>query len=407
MKVPEGWKLRCIGCGSAFRSDPQGFICPNCGNLLELIQSPLPSAKSLVPGAGEISVWRYRAALPVGRDTDPITMGEGGTPLVKSAHLGKALGLRSLFFKVEGGNPTGSFKDRGMTVAVTRAVESGAKVLVCASTGNTSASLAAYASRAGLKCAVVLPSGKVAAGKLIQAVAHGAKLVRVNDGFDRALELTEKAVALSESLYLMNSINPYRIEGQKTVAFEIYEQLGNRVPDYLVLPVGNAGNISAVWKGFKELRGAGVTSKVPRLVGVQASGASPIVEAFNSGKETKPWPSPETVASAIRIGTPVSWKKAMTALRESGGIAVSVTDSEIVSARKELSSTEGIFVENASATPIAGLRKILKSVKPDALVVCINTGHGLKEAIPDDWREKRPPLVRNEKQLAGLLSDMA
>ncbi len=404
MNVNDGWKLHCVDCGNMLDADPKGFACPKCGGLLELIRSKPVSADRLFPGFGGLSVWRYREGLPINPASTPITMGEGGTPLVKSVHLGSELGLLNLFFKIEGQNPTGSFKDRGMTVAVTRAVESGAKVLICASTGNTSASLAAYASRAGLKCAVVLPSGKVAGGKLTQAIAHGARLVRVTNGFDRALELTSRTVAQEDWLYLMNSINPYRIEGQKTVSFEIYEQLGNVVPDYIVLPVGNAGNISAVWKGFKELREWGVTTKVPRLIGVQAKGASPIVVAFVEGGEVKSWSKPETVASAIRIGTPVSWKKAIAALRDSSGMAVSVTDSDIVRARWDLSSQEGVFVENASATPVAALRKIRDKIRRGATVVCITTGHGIKEAIPGSWSAVSPPIVRNEKQLAKRLS---
>ncbi len=403
MKVVDGWILHCVDCGNLLDSDPKGFACPKCGGLLELIQSKPVSAKRLFPGPGGLSVWRYREGFPISPASAPITLGEGGTPLVQSVHLGSGLGLRNLFFKIEGQNPTGSFKDRGMTVAVTRAAESGAQVLICASTGNTSASLAAYASRAGLKCAVVLPSGKVARGKLTQAIAHGARLVRVADGFDRALELTSRAVAQTDWLYLMNSINPYRIEGQKTVSFEIYEQLGNLVPDYIVLPVGNAGNISAVWKGFKELRESGVTTKVPRLIGVQAKGASPIVEAFSTRGEVKSWSRPQTVASAIRIGAPVSWKKAIAALRDSDGLAVSVTDSDIVRARWDLSSQEGVFVENASATPVAALRKIRGKVRRGATVVCITTGHGIKEAIPENWSALSLPIVKNEKQLARAL----
>ncbi|MDE1852443.1 MAG: threonine synthase [Thaumarchaeota archaeon] len=395
--------MRCIDCGKTEGYDPPGFLCPKCGGLTELLQRKRVSVDDLLPGRGAPSVWRYRASLPVGRGSDPVTLNEGGTPLVRSARLGPKLGLNRLFFKVEGQNPTGSFKDRGMTVAVTRAVESGAKVLVCASTGNTSASLAAYASRAGLRSAVVLPSGKVAAGKLTQAVAHGARLVRVEDNFDRALQITSKAVAISKSLYLMNSINPYRIEGQKTVAFEIFEQLGNRVPDYVVLPVGNAGNISAVWKGFSDLKKLGATKTVPRLVGVQAEGASPMVEAYRQGRAPRPWTAPETVASAIRIGTPVSWKKAMAALRGSKGEALSVSDVEIVSARRSLSASEGIFVENASATPIAALGK-LKGIPKAATVVCITTGHGLKEPIPEDWSDTSPPTAKDERELVRLLA---
>ncbi len=404
MKVPDGWTLACVGCGRKLHSDPGAFTCPNCGDILELLFSGRPSADELFkPKNASLRVWRYARAIP-GEPSKAVTLNEGGTPLPKSVSLGRELGLPNLFFKVEGQNPTGSFKDRGMTVAVSRARESGAKVLVCASTGNTAASLAAYAARADLKAAVILPSGKVATGKLAQAIAHGARLIQVDDGFDRALELTVKAVAESDELYLMNSINPYRIEGQKTVAFEIYEQL-QRVPDYVFLPVGNAGNISAVWKGFKELRDWGVTASVPRLVGVQAAGASPVAEAFERGsRKVRPWRSPETVASAIRIGNPMSWKKALRAIEGSGGRAMAVSDEEILQARRELASREGVFVENASAAPLAGLRRVKEEIGRDSTVVCILTGHGLKDKLPASWTRTRPQVATGAKELVKLLT---
>jgi threonine synthase len=397
LKVPDGWSLSCVGQGHSLGEDPAGFVCPTCGNILELKKSERVSANELFhPAHGTLNVWRYAAAIP--RSGKPISLSEGGTPLVQS----RDVSLGGLFFKIEGQNPTGSFKDRGMTVAVTRAVEAEAEVLVCASTGNTAASLAAYAARAGLKSAVILPSGKVATGKLAQAMAHGAKLLKVEDGFDKALELTTRAVALSEKLYLLNSINPYRIEGQKTVSFEIYEQLGE-VPDYIILPVGNAGNISAVWKGFMELKDWGITSKSPKLVGVQAEGASPIAEAYSANKElVKPWKNPETVASAIRIGNPVSWKKALRAIRESEGMALAVSDREIVGARRKLAAKEGIFVENASAAPLAGLQKIRNQIGRDSKIVCILTGHGLKDKIPAGWVPK-PLVAKSAKDLIRLL----
>ena len=403
MKAPEGWALRCVGRGHRLSADPPGFVCPKCGEILELVPPERLSADRLFkPEAGVLKVWRYASALP-GGGLEPVTLGEGGTPLVRSSKSGPTLGLRKVYFKVEGQNPTGSFKDRGMTVAVTRAKQSGADVLICASTGNTAASLSAYAARAGMKSAVVLPSGKVSMGKLAQAIAYGAKLIQVDDGFDRALELTKEAVARSDRLYLLNSINPYRIEGQKTVAFEIYEQLG-AVPDYIVLPVGNAGNISAVWKGFRELRDWGVTDSVPHLVGVQAEGASPVAEAYAQGKKAvRPWKNPETVASAIRIGNPVSWKKALRAVEGSGGMVLAVSDEEIVEARRELALKEGVFVESASATPLAGLRRIREKVGADSTVVCILTGNGLKDKIPDSWGG-RPKVARSARDLVGMLA---
>lgn len=323
--------------------------------------------------------------------------------MVRSRSLGDKMKLKNLFFKVEGQNPTGSFKDRGMTVAVTRAKRAGAGVLVCASTGNTAASLAAYAARAGLKSSVVLPAGKVAAGKLMQAIAHGARLVQVMGGFDKALKIAVEAVSASDGLYLLNSINPYRIEGQKTVAFEVFEQLG-RVPDLVVLPVGNAGNISAVWKGFRELRDWGITDGVPKLVGVQAEGASPVAEVFRKGSANlRPSKSPETIATAIRIGNPVSWKKAITAIRGSGGTALSVSDAEILRGRRDLASREGTFVENASAAPLAGLAKMSEELDEGSTVVCILTGHGLKDGLPRGWVPK-PPVARSSRELVRLLA---
>jgi threonine synthase len=303
-------------------------------------------------------------------------------------------------------NPTGSFKDRGMTVAVTRAVESGAQILVCASTGNTAASVAAYAARAGLKSAVVLPSGKVAAGKLSQAAAHGARLVEANGTFDRALALTRAALQKLKGLYLLNSLNPYRIEGQKTVSFEVLEQLRFEVPDFVVLPVGNAGNISAVWKGFRELHSWGILKRVPKLIGVQAAGAAPIADAFERHLGVvKPLAEPKTVATAISIGNPISWKKAMNAIKESGGLAVSVSDKEIVRARNDLATKEGIFVEYASATPIAAIRKLRGQVREDDLVVVIATGHGLKDQETVGLETKTIRNAADENSLVKLLSE--
>ncbi|MBI3115839.1 MAG: threonine synthase, partial [Thaumarchaeota archaeon] len=276
------------------------------------------------------------------------------------------------------------------------------------STGNTSASLAAYAARAGVKAAVVVPSGKVAAGKLSQAVAYGANILRTDGNFDRALNLTIEIVSELPSLYLMNSVNPYRIEGQKTVAFEIYQQLGFVCPDYVVLPVGNAGNISAVWKGFKELKEWGMMSRLPVLVGVQASGASPIVDAYERGsQEISPVDEPKTVASAIRIGNPVSWRKAANALRESNGMALAVSDEEIIQAREDLASDEGIFVEPASATPIAALRRLGGKVERGSTVVCIATGHGLKDQDSVHWNAEESPVIGDKSSLKSELGRLS
>ncbi len=376
------WVFRCINCGQHYESEPRSFSCLKCGNLLELsIAAEPPGENDLFPTESTpMNVWRYSRGLPFRKDSDPITLGEGGTPLVKSARIGPELGLGNLLFKNEGQNPTGSFKDRGMTTAVTRAREIGAKVLACASTGNTAASLSAYAARAGMKAVVMVPKGKVALGKLAQAITYGARVLEVKGGFDQALSDIRRISTRNKKMYLVNSVNPFRIEGQKTLAFEVYQQLGRRVPDYLVVPVGNAGNISAIWKGFKEMKAWGITDSVPRMVGVQAKGAAPIVDAFEKGlSSVEAWKFPSTVASAIRIGNPVSWMKAFKAIKESGGLCLSVTDEEILKAQKALATKEGIFVEAASAAPVGALRHLLKVVERRSVVVCVATGTGLKE----------------------------
>jgi threonine synthase len=294
--------------------------------------------------------------------------------------LAKDFGLDEVYFKNEGQNPTGSFKDRGMTVAVTRAVEIGAETVLCASTGNTSASMAAYAARAGLKAVVIIPKGKIAQGKLLQAIVHGARIEEVSGNFDGALERA-RAIAEKGKLYLANSLNPYRIEGQKTLAFETWEQL-HKVPDAVIVPVGNAGNISAIWKGFWELRKLRATKRTPRMIGVQAAGAAPIATAYAKG-ETRviPWSHPQTAASAIKIGAPASWKKALRALKDSGGTMLTVSDHEILRAQQLLANHEGIFAEPASAASVAGLAKAAASklVTRHESIVCVITGHGLKD----------------------------
>jgi threonine synthase len=397
--------IRCVECDSEYGEEPPSFLCVRCGGTLELaLKGRAPDSRLLFPTDVGLGVWRYQAALPL-RMADSVTLGEGGTPLVHSRRIGNSLKLEHVFIKNEGQNPTGSFKDRGMTVAVARAVERGARVLLCASTGNTSASLAAYASRTGIRAVVLVPSGKVAAGKLVQAVAYGADVIRVKGGFDRALALAMEVASANKSFYLMNSVNPFRIEGQKTLAYEVYEQLGRKVPDYLFLPVGNAGNISAISKGFWEMKAWGITDKIPKMVGVQASGAAPIVEAFENGAEQiQPWRDPETSASAIRIGNPVSWRKALRAVRRSRGTMVSVSDAKLANARKALALREGIFVETASAASVAGLKAIFHKVGRSATVVCVATGSGLKEqeTIPVDLGHK--PLVTSSRSLLKLIS---
>jgi len=315
---------------------------------------------------------RYRDWLPVTPATPEVSLLEGSTPLVASRSIGPSLGLHRLYFKYEGLNPTGSFKDRGMVVAVAKAMEEGARVLVCASTGNTSASAAAYAASQRLRAIVVVPAGEIAMGKLSQALMYGAKVVALRGNFDAALE-TVRALAGQYPVALVNSVNPYRLQGQKTAAFEVVDALGD-APDYLVLPVGNAGNITAYWMGFKEYHAAGRCSVLPRMVGAQAEGAAPIVTG-------RPVLSPKTVASAIKIGNPASWEGATSARDESGGLIDAVTDTEILQAQIRLASTEGLFAEPASCAPLALLVRLVRDGRVDrrSTTVVVLTGTGLKD----------------------------
>ncbi len=309
----------------------------------------------------------YREHLPVSSATPVVSLLEGGTPLIEARRLSKQVGAK-VWLKVEGANPTGSFKDRGMTVAISKALEEGAKAVVCGSTGNTSASAAAYAARAGLACVVLIPDGYIALGKLAQALVHGAKVVQVRGNFDRALALVRE-LAEKEPVTVVNSINPYRIEGQKTGAFEVVDILGD-APDVHCMPVGNAGNIVAYWKGYREYQDAGRLRHLPRMFGFQAAGAAPIVLGH-------PVEKPETIATAIRIGNPASWYGATAAASESGGMIASVTDKEILEAYRFLAREESVFCEPASAAAVAGLLKA--GVPAGSTVVCILTGHGLKD----------------------------
>jgi len=321
-------------------------------------------------------VERYRRFLPVTGATPAITLGEGGTPLVHARRLGAELGLPNLFLKVEGTNPTGSFKDRGMVVAVSRALELGARSIACASTGNTSASAAAYGASAGLEVVVVLPRGQIAMGKLLQALIAGARVVAIDGNFDAALRIVrELADRDDHPITLVNSINPDRLAGQKTAAFEVCDDLG-RAPDVLAIPVGNAGNISAYWAGFGDYHAAGLVAGLPRMYGFQAAGAAPIVLGH-------PVAEPETVATAIRIGDPASWTKATAARDESGGRIEAVTDDEILAAYRDLARLEGVFCEPSSAAGVAGIRRLVGEgrlgVEPEATIVCVLTGSGLKD----------------------------
>lgn len=331
---------------------------------------------------------RYRNFLPVNENTPIITLNEGNTLLIKADNLKDKLNLGiDLYLKFEGQNPTGSFKDRGMTLAVSKAVEQGSKAVVCASTGNTSASAAAYAAKAKIKCLVLIPENAIALGKLAQAIAYGAEVLAIKGNFDDALELV-KQIAKSCPITLVNSINPYRIEGQKTAAFEICEQLGSP-PDYLSIPVGNAGNITAYWKGFNEYFQKRLIDKLPIMCGFQAAGAAPIVLG-------RPVPHPETVATAIRIGNPASWKKAENARDQSGGLINAVSDEEILDAYGLLASEEGIFAEPASAASIAGVIKLAKTnyFKPNTKVVCVLTGTGLKDPDTAIKVGKEPRVIQ-------------
>ncbi len=401
--------LRCIKCGDEFPPDETIYTCKSCSGLLEVIldlDKIEVTPKDL--DSRKIGVWRYREFMPVGKDAKIITMQEGGTPLYKSENLGKELGIKELFVKNEGANPTGSFKDRGMTLGVTKALEFKVNAVGCASTGNTSASLSVYAGKAGMKCIVLLPSGKIAKGKLAQTILHGAQVIGIKGNFDQTLELIREACEMF-NIYLLNSINPWRLEGQKTGGYEIVDQLRWEVPDVVILPVGNCGNISAIWKGLNEFYNCGFIDKLPRMIGIQAEGAAPVVNAFKEGlEEYIPIKNPETVASAIRIGAPVNAPKALKAIRDSGGYAEKVSDKEIIKAQAKLARGEGIGVEPASAASIAGLIKLVGSgvIDKDERTVCITTGHALKDPEVVFREYEKPveiePDIERLKNLIGL-----
>ncbi len=354
-----------------------------------------------VRGSGIIQ--RYRTLLPVSETTEIVTLHEGETPLIPVPHLARELGVDAeVYVKYEGLNPTGSFKDRGMTMAVTKAKEEGSGAVMCASTGNTSASAAAYAARAGMAAIVLIPDGNIALGKLSQALMHGAQVIAVQGNFDDALRLVRE-LTQRLPITLVNSVNPYRIEGQKSAAFEIVDELGE-APDQLFIPVGNAGNITAYWKGFKEYQAGGKAHNLPRMMGYQAAGAAPLVYG-------SPVESPQTLATAIRIGNPASWHGAVTARDESGGTIDAVTDDEIIAAYTALARFEGIFCEPASAASVAGLAKAAKSgrVLEGGRVVCVLTGHGLKDPdravkVGGDVHVVEATLERVERLVSATLA---
>ena len=395
-------KVVCWECGAEV-SDPYANLCPKCKGLLT-VKMDLSEAAELNPEdlrSKPIGVWRYAPFMPVSEE-NKVSIQEGGTPLYSTTALGEEIGVRNAFVKFEGLNPTGSFKDRGMTMGVSHAKELGAKVVGCASTGNTSASLAAYASKAGMQCAVFLPSGKVAMGKLAQALFFGANVLSVDGNFDDALALARK-MHDERKLYLLNSINPYRPEGQKSVLFEIMDQLNYEVPDRIILPVGNAANIWAVYKACTELKEVGWIDRLPKLTGIQAAGSCPVANAYADGAlDVIAEPHPETIATAIRIGNPISGKKALKAMYDTKGVCTTVTDDEIIRAQLLLGRKEGVCVEPASAASVAGLKKLREEgvIEADEKVVCICTGNGLKD--PDTILANVPKPIPCKNEVADV-----
>jgi threonine synthase len=387
-------------CRARFGLSERIYNCRDCGGLLQIEPSfdqvrdlhALPAIwkarRTSLAAADRSGVWRFRELLPFADDVRLVTLAEGNTPLYEAPRSADYCGLNSLRLKHQGSNPTGSFKDTGMTTAVTQAGLIGARVVVCASTGNTAASLAAYAARAGLRCAILIPEGQVSHAKLAQALDYGARVLEIAGNFDDCMRLVNE-MAADESIYLVNSINPFRIEGQKTVAVELLEQLEWEVPDHLVVPGGNLGNSSALGKGFDELKKLGLITRLPKLSVVQAEGAAPFAAAFSAGPtsneardiDLQPWPHPQTLASAIKIGAPVSWKKALRAVLQSGGEVATVSEGEIADA-KAVIGQDGIGCEPASATTLAGIRKFVATgvIKSSDDVVAVLTGHVLKDS---------------------------
>ena len=392
--------IRCIQCNTTLELHERALACPRCGDLLEIVVRVDRSPEELKrvwrerrmsnAACDRSGVWRFREFLP-GDYQEVITMAEGNTPLVRARRSGAWAGLQNLQYKHLGWNPTACFKDLGMTVGVTEAKHVGAQIVACASTGNTSGSLAAYAAYAGIAARVYLPAGMVSLAKVAQSIDYGAELVEIQGNFDQAL-----ATMFAENdprIYFLNSINPFRIEGQKTVIFEMMEQLEWQPPDYVVCPGGNLGNSSAFGKALEELKAHGLIQKVPRMIVVQAAGANPLYQTWRDGlTELKPMADPQTVATAIRIGNPKSWKKALRVLRFTNGMVLDVTDVEI-GAAKEMIGRDGIGCEPASATTLAGLRKLVaqKKIEPEATVVAILTGHVLKD--PDYILKRHRPAA--------------
>ena len=380
-------------CGSTFDLDARIYVCSRCGDLLEVerTEAHVQHAESLRAlwlerlksgdARDRSGVWRFREFLPFDDGTHVISLAEGNTPLYDAPRSAEYCRVNSLRLKHQGNNPTGSFKDTGMTVAVTQALKLGMRLVACASTGNTAASLAAYAARTRMLCAILVPEGQVSEAKLAQALDYGAKVLEIEGNFDVCMRVIQE-LAAQDSLYLVNSINPFRIEGQKTVAFELAEQLQWEVPDHLVVPGGNLGNSSALGKGFRELRGHRLTQRQPRISVIQAEGAAPFARFINDKSQAtfRNEQHPQTLATAIKIGAPVSWKKAWRAVRETEGRVVTVTEQEIADA-KAMIGRDGVGCEPASATTVAGIRKLVKDgfIKRDESVVAVLTGHLLKD----------------------------
>ena len=396
------FRLVCINCGAEYNQNEVIYRCGKCGHLLAVeYDFDTIDVSRREWDSRPLKLWRYKELLPVSRE--PVTLHEGGTPLYHLKTIGEELGLKELYAKHEGMNPSGSFKDRGMTVGVSMALQLGMKTVACASTGNTSASLAQYAAKAGIPSVVLLPAGKVALGKVAQALMHGAKVIAIRGNFDRALEMVHD-LCIKEGLYLLNSVNPYRLEGQKTIGFEAVDQLGG-VPDRVVLPVGNAGNISAVYKGLGELIKLGFIDSMPMMTGVQAEGSRPVADAISKKlPEVIPEKNPETIATAIRIGAPANAEKALRAIRETGGTALSVTDAEILAMQRDLARKEGIGVEPASAASVAGIKKMAEEglLDKDERIVCVVTGHLLKD--PETVIRQCEPPTEIDADLESLLS---
>ncbi len=396
-KDDKAW-LQCINCQAVYPLSYRGYICRECGDLLDVVLDldRVDTRSWSIFKDRPKGVWRYRELIPVD-SSKKVTLNEGGTPLIECSRLSKWVGLKKIYIKFEGANPTGSFKDRGMTVAVTKAVELKVKGVICASTGNTAASLAAYAARAGLPCITVIPQD-AALGKVFQALAHGAVLVKVRGSFDQALRIVFSE-AEEIGYYILNSVNAWRLEGQKTLGYELAEELGGEYSVFV--PVGNCGNIAAIWKGLTELKNLGLIENTPKMFGVQAEGAAPFAKMVRENRDIlDPIKDPQTIASAIRIGKPVNWKKALRAIRESRGDAVIVSDMEIREAQAAIARLEGLGVEPASAASVAGAKKMVEEgrISPDEVIVCICTGHLLKDPNPELFKPKALIEIEPGKQ---------